>query len=178
MSAPEDDGWRRAVLDRRTAALARARSITAPTTEVMILSVAGERFGLLPREVIAVAALRHATPLPHAPPHVLGVSTFAGAVVPVVHLFSVLGVPLAALSEHGRVVILGEREDAIAVAVNEVTIGSIEPPVIPLPDTASAILRSCAHGVDTQGLVILDGAAILASPLLNIEIATPRAETR
>lgn len=173
-----DSDLARALLARRTAALAREPAPPRSALDAIIITVGSERFALALSGARAVAVLRSVTPLPHAPVHVLGLTTFGGMVVPVFHLFAVLGVPLTALSEYGRMVVLGEPDDPFALAVNQVEIGSLELPLAPLPRTASPTLHGLAVGVDHTGVILLEPGALIDSPLLRIDIPLTRNDTR
>ena len=65
--------------------------------------LAAQRRGPGVQTVSLVAEVTKLTPLPHAPPEVAGLTARGGAVYPVFHLRAVLGLPLAALPEHGRI---------------------------------------------------------------------------
>lgn len=164
-----------ALLDARTRAVAAPpRRVELPAEPCLSVIVAGERYALPARAVRAVGELRRLTPLPRAPAHVAGLTAWGGAVVPVFHLRVLLGLPLAALPEHGRVVYLGEGADALGVIVDAVhDAGAIA-------ETADGDALASAHAprpmvraVTRDGVALLDAAAICASELTTVRIAPP-----
>lgn len=177
MSDALHDGRAREVLASRTRALARpVRVEQHAALDVLVLRVAGERYGLPPDAVREVAEVRKLTPLPHAPPQLLGLTSRNGSIVPVFDLRVVLGMSLSSLPEHGRVVLLGEDRDAIAFAVEAIegTALIAEGELAGSPDSIGPSLRAAARGVTASGLVVLDPVALLASELLVVDVPLPR----
>lgn len=181
MSAPRNvDEATRALLDARTRALARADEAHAQPegTAVLVVRVAGERYGLEASAVAAVAELRQLTPVPHAPPEVAGLSARGGVVLPVFHLRAVLGLGLTSLPEYGRMVVLGEGSATLALAVDAVEgleqsdLGELVQPPVSLGAAARTLLR----GIDPNGLAVLDASALLASERLIVDVPVPRAD--
>jgi purine-binding chemotaxis protein CheW len=175
-----DAAENRAILQARTRALAKplveARDADAQREEVIVLRVAGTRFAISPRAVLAVAALRKLTPLPHAPAALLGLTSREGDLLPVFDLRVVLGLGLTSLPEHGRIVIVGEPSDPVGLVVEAIE-GSADVGVAEaLPATTSPVLRAIARGVTETGLVLLDHEALLSGDALVVkDTVTPRA---
>ncbi len=156
---------------------ARTRAVATPVTPPgeggergLALVVAGERYAVPARAVRAVAELRRVTPLPHAPPHVAGLTAWGGAAVPVFHLRALLGLALAALPEYGRVVLVGEGADAIGLVVDAVHDGGALAPAAAGPGPAPFV-RASSDG----GAPLLDVDALAASDLTAVDIAPPAA---
>ncbi len=172
MSGARDDE----ILAARTRALARpVRLERRAGLDLLVLRVAGERYGLPPDAVREVAEIRRLTPLPHAPPQLLGLTSRDGAIVPVFDLRVVLGMSLSSLPEHGRIVVLGEERDSIAFAVEAIEGETLdEGDVAAAPEALGPALRAAARGVTGAGLVVLDPGALLASELLVIDVPLPR----
>jgi chemotaxis signal transduction protein len=177
MSNPGDlDQELRAILEARTRTLARPVQTEerAPTLS-LVVRVAGERYGIDASTIASVAELRHLTPVPHAPPEVAGLTARGGAVMPVFYLRSVLGLELTSLPEYGRVVIVGEGERALALAVD--AIEGLEPvdldALAPPPPSLRAA-RGLLRGVDASGLAVLDDGALLSDARLVVDVPLPR----
>jgi len=165
----------RAILDARTRALARPTAQTARSRGAdLVLRVSGERYAIAASEVIAVAALTRLTPLPHAPPELVGLTSRSGRVLPVFDLRAVLGLPLATLPEHARMIILGTGDSPVAVTVDAVdpseadTSGELTEP----PSTTSTSLRRVLLGIDAAGALHLDTRALLER--LVVDIPSPQ----
>lgn len=75
------------VLERRAAALARPHAeadAAGETLDLLVFSVAGERYGVDARDVEDVLRLPEPIPVPFTPPAVLGVSAHRGRIIAVV----------------------------------------------------------------------------------------------
>lgn len=172
----------RSVLDARTEALARpveSGLSEALLLEVLRFRVAGEPYAVDARAVLAVAALTTLTRLPHAGPALAGLTSRDGAVLPVFHLRAVLGLPLAALPEHPRVVLFGTPADAVAFVVDRVErVDAVdlrtfrEPPVSLRPVT-----RALLRGVSIEGSALIDHEALMGHEMLVIDAPVPTASS-
>jgi purine-binding chemotaxis protein CheW len=91
---------------------------TAPDTHSQLLSfrVAGERFGLPAERVREIARMPKLTRVPYAPPSLLGLANFRGAVLPVLSFATLAGQPRGS---EARVILL-DGVDPIGLAVDEV----------------------------------------------------------
>lgn len=166
------------ILERRTRALARPLAEARQGSEAdLVLRVSGERYAIAAAEVLAASALTRLTPLPHSPPELAGLTSRAGRVLPVFDLRAVLGLPLATLPEHGRMVVLGTPDTPVAVtvdAIDAIETGADEALTDP-PPTTSAALRRVLLGVDGRGILHLDAAALLER--LVVDIPSPHARS-
>jgi purine-binding chemotaxis protein CheW len=166
-----------AILDARSRTLAAppAAPGRAHIVDLIHFLVAGERYAMEAGLVRAVAALVRLTPLPHAPPPIAGMACRAGAVFPVLHMRALLDLPLAALAEHSRVLLIGSPDPELGLAVDAVEavrpeeLASLDPP----PTDLSAGARAFVRGVAASGVLVLDGAALLASDRLYVDIPLP-----
>jgi purine-binding chemotaxis protein CheW len=168
------DAW----IDARTATFARSRANAAaedPDSVVaaVLVRAAGATYALDLRWLRAVRSLRRLARLPHAPPHVAGLASYEGAVLPVFHLAAVLGTPLSTLPERGQMVVLGDDGDLVGAAVDEVGEGTnldlntLSPPPATFPER----LRLVVQGVTRDGVVLLDVAALLAGDRMVVGVA-------
>jgi purine-binding chemotaxis protein CheW len=172
----------RALLEARTRALSApaAQPPSSATIEAIALRVGGERYAIAASEVRAVAALARLTPLPHAPPEVAGLTARGGAILPVFHLRAVLGLALSTLPEHGRIVLLGQGDDLLALVIDAVEgFHAIDVSALrEAPPTVSPAARELIRGLDPAGVPLLDPAALLAHSRLFIDIAPPAPSIR
>lgn len=159
------------ILEQRTRALARPVAAARRETGAdLVLRVSGERYAIAAAEVLSASALTRLTPLPHSPPELAGLTSRAGRVLPVFDLRAVLGLPLATLPEHGRMVILGTVDAPVAVtvdAIDAVETSTAEALAEP-PPTTSAALRRVLLGVDADGILHLDVPALLERLVVDI----------
>lgn len=169
-----------AILDARTESVAQAQSSPSHISKIQAVCVvvAGESYALAGDGVMAVAAMSKLTHLPWSPPAVAGLLGFAGAAVPAFHLRALLDLPLVALPEYGRAILLGKSEVEVALVVEQVTgtasldLADLSPP----PESLTSRARDFVHGVDDDGMVVLDAPRLLASDLLYVDIDIPEPE--
>src|SRR3990172_12567895 len=95
------------ILRERAEALAKpveeARTPTEPL-ELLVFSLAGERYGIETAQVLEVVPLRGLTPVPCTPPFVLGVVNHRGRIRPVLDLRRLFELATPGVPEGGRVV--------------------------------------------------------------------------
>jgi purine-binding chemotaxis protein CheW len=172
-----DPRWSRdeaAILDERTRELARPAAAPGlrDTLPAVGIVVVGERYALEAAVVLGVATLEHLTPLPHAPEEVAGLVVRAGTVLPVFHLRAVLELPLRALPERAQVLFLGGASAELGLVVDQVgDVRRIDRALLaPAPSGVSRAARALIHGIDHDGVPLLDGPALLRSERLTVDI--------
>jgi chemotaxis signal transduction protein len=111
------------------------------------VGVAGESYALPVDEVLEVADFAGVAHVPGAGAAVLGVRNLRGAVLPVVDLATVLGLPRAAAP--ARIVVVDERGRTAGLAVDSVA------GVEPLPDATEP-----SESSHLAGAVLTDGALV------------------
>ena len=135
-----------------------SHSIPQPGAELISVRIGDQAYAI---DIMAVREIRGwtaATPLPHAPPHVLGMMNLRGAILPVIDLGARLGLGPAEPNASSVVVVaqIGEAQVGLVVdAVSDiltVTEGLIQTP----PDIGGEILNY-VNGVMTTdtGIVSL-----------------------
>jgi purine-binding chemotaxis protein CheW len=156
----------RAVLDERARALARRPEegrAAGRTLNVVVFEIAGECYALETTYVRAVVRLADLTPLPGAPDALVGVMNLRGQILPVFDLRKVFATPAARPAEPSWAVVLGDGRaelGALAEAVHEVA--SLPEERVRAPEVPpAAVGPACLRGVTAEGLIVLDGAALL-----------------
>lgn len=166
------------VLEVRARSLARSSRGPGRTAivEGLEIEASGERYVLDSSAVLSVAALSRLTPLPRAPGHVAGLLLQGGEVLPTFFLGAVFDLPLSSLPEHGRAVLCGEVAPELALVVDRVlTIRRFEVDSLrPVSESMSPDARALVRGLCPDGVPFVDGAALLASDRLHVDI--PREE--
>ena len=156
----------REMLEQRARDLARpVESVSeGPRLEVVTFSLSNEVYAVESRYVLEVFPLRELVPLPGAPPPVFGVTVWRGDLLTILDLRSVLGLPVAALDDLSRVLVLGAEHAAFGVladAVRElVTIAASdvrEPPV----GGKTRARRDYLQGVTPDAVLVLDGQRLV-----------------
>lgn len=125
------------------------------TTHVRV-RVAGEEYALPVSSVLEVGELGEVTPVPGAPPEVIGVRNLRGQVITVIDLAGLLG--LHAEAPPGLIVVAKEGTRQAGLAVDEVL--EVGPVPEPSSETESDLLAGAA--VVGESLVgVVDVSAVL-----------------
>jgi purine-binding chemotaxis protein CheW len=111
--------------------------IHAQEIEMLSFLLGGEEYVLPVDEVREVLKSRELTIVPNSPPHVLGVTSIRGTVLPVIDLGRRLGIPPAARDERARIIIISPDDEDAGIVVDRVTgVVRISPDAIrPAPET-------------------------------------------
>jgi purine-binding chemotaxis protein CheW len=136
--------------------------------EIVEFLLAYERYAVESSFVREVYPLKELTPLPGAPPFVLGIINVRGRIVSVIDLKRFFDLPEKGLTDLNRVIIVSDGKmefgllaDAVP-GVRRIPLTEIQPPLPALTRTRLAYLK----GVTSQRLVVLDGARILADSMI------------
>jgi purine-binding chemotaxis protein CheW len=178
--AATEESWRltperaRAVLEERARRLTQAAAVPvapAAVLEVVTFALGGEQYALETRYVREVVRLTDCTPLPGAPPFLLGVLNLRGDILAVLDLRSFFGVAGQAPTERSRVLVLGgERVEfgLLADAAHEVRALRADAVLEP-PGSVAGAGREYVRGVTSEALIVLDGAVLLQDRRLFID---------
>lgn len=111
--------------------------IHAQEIEMLSFLLGGEEYVLPVDEVREVLKSRELTIVPNSPPHILGVTSIRGTVLPVIDLGRRLGLPPAARDEKARIIIISPDDEDAGIVVDRVTgVMRISPEAIrPAPET-------------------------------------------
>lgn len=112
----------REILERRARELARplTQKQTEGTIDVVEFQIAGERYAMESREVLAVFALADLVPLPGAVPPTVGLTIWRGALLTLLDIRAALGLSVAALNDLRAVIVLGDSRSSIGILVDTV----------------------------------------------------------
>ena len=111
--------------------------IHAQEIEMLSFLLGGEEYVLPVDEVREVLKSRELTMVPNSPPHVLGVTSIRGTVLPVIDLGRRLGLPPATRDEKARIIIISPDDEDAGIIVDRVTgVVRLSPDAIrPAPET-------------------------------------------
>jgi len=111
--------------------------IHAQEIEMLSFRLGGEEYVLPVDDVREVLKSRELTIVPNSPPHVLGVTSIRGRVLPVIDLGRRLGLPPAVRDEKARIIIISPDDEDAGIMVDRVTgVVRISPDAIrPAPET-------------------------------------------
>jgi len=146
------------------------------SSRVCLISIAGEVFAIALRNVREVLPVESVTPIPGAPPVLVGVMNLSGMVIPLVDLRLMMGLPAAGPSPQ-YVVVIHHGVDHVGMLVDQVPeicdvlpdqIHRIEDNIQARP-SAAAVLR-----LDQRTASLLEVPMLLAE--IQVEWAVGKAE--
>ncbi|PKL09010.1 MAG: chemotaxis protein CheW [Spirochaetae bacterium HGW-Spirochaetae-7] len=161
---PEEE--RKSILHERSRILAKRIDLEVAaeeTIEAMEFELYTGVYALNCAFVREACTLRNLTPLPCAPPFVLGIANVRGRIVPIVDLGNLLDLPASGLGKMSSIIILqgklvefGILVDAI-LGVTRISGNEIRP----LLSTMTGIGRKRMLGILPKGIVLLDAESIV-----------------
>jgi purine-binding chemotaxis protein CheW len=119
------------------------------TLEIIAFHLSDRQFCIRTTSIREIRGWAAATPLPHAPPHVLGVMNLRGSIIPIIDLAAKLGVPSAVDTSRSAIVVVEVGQGVIGLVVDQVSdILSISGDRIqPVLDFGTAFDPAFAHGI-------------------------------
>jgi len=171
MSRPPEEVKR--ILRERAEALAKpmeeARTPAEPL-ELLVFSLAGERYGIETAHVLEVVPLRGLTSVPCTPPFLLGVVNHRGRILPVLDLRRLFELAGQGIAKGGRVVAVavggmafGIFADAVAGSVR-LGADEVAPPPVSLARDRQAFIRGITGGM----VAVLDLEALASDPRITV----------
>jgi purine-binding chemotaxis protein CheW len=159
----------RRILQERAQELARPLEEAYTATNVLdlvVCSLAGERYGIATAHVLEVILLRELTPVPGAPPFVVGVMQHRGTLLPILDLSRLLALAGQEATQGSRVVAVEADGMAFGMLVEAVeeTLQIAVSAVVPLPATLTDGRTPWLQGVTTGMVAVLDLVALARDP--------------
>ena len=163
----------RVVMEARARALARvpvASNVAHQTLEVVTFALSRERYAIEATYVRAILRTTDLTSVPGMPDFVMGITNLRGEILAVVDLRRLFGIVESGLTDLARLIVVGAEHcefGILADAVDEVVTlrgGRILPPPASTGGDGTHL-----RGVTEQGLIVLDGAALLADERLYVD---------
>jgi purine-binding chemotaxis protein CheW len=161
------------VLDERARRLARVSDgerQTTPRLELLTFALTGEVYGIETRYVVEVRKLRDITRVPGTPQHLLGVTNLRGTILPTFDLGALLDIEQVGSAERGWLAVMGRGGVPDCGLAIELThdLAWVAPAQL-LAAPASLGGRTWISGLTAEGLMVLDGSAILDDRRLYLE---------
>lgn len=158
---------RERVLEERARLIAGRQGPDEPAGESLLVlefSLALERYALEAGPILEVHPLRDYTPVPGAPPHVLGVVNVRGRIFSVLDIKVFFGIPTQALTDLNKAILLQGGGMSFAVLADAVL--AVRPlptaDILPPPPTLTGIRERYLRGVTRDGLIVLDADRLLS----------------
>jgi len=127
-------------------------------SELICVSIGEHLYAIDIMQVREIRGWTASTPLPHAPPHVLGMINLRGSILPVIDLGSMLGVGVTAVSASSVVMVAQIGEHQVGLLVDAVCdILMVGENMLQEPPNVGERVRDFVAGVMTtdQGIVTL-----------------------
>lgn len=154
----------RAILEERARALAKATQVQAgEATQVVVFSLANEKYGISTDYVREVQPLRDVTPVPCTPSFVVGIINIRGAIYSVIDIREFFGVPEQPVTPLTKVILVDAAELVVGIRADDVSgaksvpLAEIKPPL----DSRGGGKEEYIQGVTKDMLIILDLEALL-----------------
>ena len=176
-SLPPDEVTR--VLRARAQAVAKppaAAPAPVEALELLVFSLAGERYGIEATHILEVVPALELTPVPGTPPFVLGVMNHRGRILPVLDLRRLLELGGQGGPAGGRVVAVEAGGMTFGVfgeaVLGTVTVGTHE--VAPPPVVLTGDRQALIEGVTGEMVAVLDLEALARDPRIVVNDAVGR----
>ncbi|MBV9468121.1 MAG: purine-binding chemotaxis protein CheW [Abitibacteriaceae bacterium] len=163
-----------ATLAEREILRERARSLMQPIAAqdftgllpVAVVALSGEYFGIDLHLVREFASLRHVTPVPCCPAHIVGQMNLRGDILTLIDIRGVLQIPEVDLNDQIKVAVIGFNELLVGIPVDEVLdVVYLRPAdILPVPAAVQALGDDYLTGTASHGskmLGLLDLAKVL-----------------
>lgn len=150
------------IMERRARELARppAEAVTEDTIDVVDFQIAGERYAVAAREVLAVFALGMLAPLPGAVPPIAGVTVWRGRLLTLLDVRAALGLPASALNDLRAVIVLGDARGTAGILVDAL-LGITTRRAGDFRDTGTGGERGAyIGGIASDAVMLINGAAL------------------
>lgn len=172
-TGPETAGdWADASPERARAVLMeRARALAQPVDvepegdrlELVSFTLATETFAIESRYVVQVFRLEDLALLPGAEAPVFGVTAWRGELLTVLDLRPVLGLPVTALNDLSRVIVLGAGRAECGILADAVLeLLSVPASELSLPSERRGIRPEVLRGITGNAVLVLDGPRLLS----------------
>jgi len=161
------------ILRERAQALARPleeAGAPAAMLELLVLSLAGERYGIETAHVLEVLPLRELTPVPCTPSFVLGVMNHRGRILPVLDLRRLFDLTGQGATEGSRAVAVEAGGMTFGILADGVTgvVGIGVDAVVAPPVTLTGDRQAFIRGVTGEMVAVLDLDALARDPRITV----------
>lgn len=166
------DEVERILRDRASALAQPVPEVRSPTTllDLLVCSIAGERYGIETAFVLEVIPCRDLIPVPCTPPFLLGVVNHRGRILPVLDFRRLLDLPGQDGTERGHVVSVQAMRMTFGIFVNAVagTVRVAVEDVTPPPTTLGGEHQAIIRGVTKEMAAVLDLEALARDPRITV----------
>lgn len=125
------------------------RNITNANRELIAFRIADQEFCVNIMSVREIRGWTQATPVPHAPPYMMGVINLRGVVLPIIDLSQRLGMPKAEPTPRHVIIVAQVGSKVVGLLVEAVSdiLTVTDDAIQPTPEVASDLQRGFARGI-------------------------------
>ncbi len=125
------------------------KTISQGSRELIAFRIGEQEFCVNIMSVREIRGWTPATPLPHAPPHVLGVINLRGAVLPIVDLSARLGMKPSQPTVRHVIIVTQARTQVVGLLVEAVSdiLTITDDNIQPVPEVSSDLEKQYARGI-------------------------------
>jgi|TARA_R110000751_G_scaffold145378_2_gene248969 purine-binding chemotaxis protein CheW len=125
------------------------KNMSEDDRELIAFRIGDQEFCVNIMSVREIRGWTTATPLPHAPPYVLGVINLRGAVLPIVDLSAMLGMMAAEPSVRHVIIVAQVKSRVVGLLVEAVSdiLTIIGDSIQPVPEVSSELEKQYARGI-------------------------------
>ena len=153
------------ILAERARSLARVeenRRERGDGIEVLVFRLSAERYAIETEYVREILPFADFTLVPSTPSVLLGVTNLRGEILPIFDMREILGLPLRAVSDLFRIIVVGAKGPELGILSDEVVEVSVIPADAALELGSGGAGDGVVRGVTAEALVVLDGESLLA----------------
>ncbi len=125
------------------------KTISQGSRELIAFRIGEQEFCVNIMSVREIRGWTPATPLPHAPPHVLGVINLRGAVLPIVDLSARLGMKPSQPTVRHVIIVTQAKSQVVGLLVEAVSdiLTITDDNIQPVPEVSSDLEKQYARGI-------------------------------
>lgn len=125
------------------------RNITNANRELIAFRIGDQEFCVNIMSVREIRGWTQATPVPHAPPYMMGVINLRGVVLPIIDLSQRLGMPKAEPTPRHVIIVAQVGSKVVGLLVEAVSdiLTVTDDTIQPTPEVASDLQRGFARGI-------------------------------
>lgn len=137
------------------------KSLSQGARELIAFRIGDQEFCVNIMSVREIRGWTQATPMPHAPPYVMGVINLRGAVLPIIDMSARLGMKVAEPTARHVIIVAQVKSKVVGLLVEAVSdiLTITEDNIQPVPEVSSDLEKQYARGIlaiDTRMICLIE----------------------
>ncbi|MBW9090119.1 chemotaxis protein CheW [Rhizobium wenxiniae] len=137
------------------------KSLSHGARELIAFRIGDQEFCVNIMSVREIRGWTQATPMPHAPPYVMGVINLRGAVLPIIDMSARLGMKVAEPTARHVIIVAQVKSKVVGLLVEAVSdiLTITEDNIQPVPEVSSDLEKQYARGIlaiDTRMICLIE----------------------